>query len=85
MKPPTIDPACQVYNTVFVRWTTHHPRGLSAKDIDMAAACDVIARDFAEVAEAEVDANTARQMQDLTNAAASSAGDCCVPKDKGTK
>ena len=30
----------QVYNRVFVRWTTHSPPGLSHKDIAMARFCD---------------------------------------------
>lgn len=29
-----------VYNQVFVRWTTHNPPGLSKKDLKMAEACD---------------------------------------------
>ena len=47
---PLADPpwAAQVYNTTYIRWTTHNPRGLSAKDVELAAACDALARDFGE-------------------------------------
>ncbi|KAA8899026.1 transcriptional coactivator/pterin dehydratase, partial [Sphaerosporella brunnea] len=29
-----------VYDTVRVRWTTHNPKGLSDKDVEMAKFCD---------------------------------------------
>ncbi|KAK4146855.1 transcriptional coactivator/pterin dehydratase [Dichotomopilus funicola] len=38
-----------VFNTTFIRWTTHSPPGLSAKDIDLAIICDKLAADFGEV------------------------------------
>ncbi|AEO66928.1 uncharacterized protein THITE_2115493 [Thermothielavioides terrestris NRRL 8126] len=38
-----------VFNTTFIRWTTHQPRGLSAKDVELAAVCDALAADFGEV------------------------------------
>jgi len=38
----------QVYNTTFIRWTTHHPKGLSEKDIELATLCDILAQDFGE-------------------------------------
>ena len=31
-----------------MRWTTHDPKGLSDKDISMAALCDDLARSFGE-------------------------------------
>jgi len=37
-----------VYNTVFMRWTTHSPSGLSEKDILMAQFCDTIATEMDE-------------------------------------
>ncbi|KAK4103721.1 transcriptional coactivator/pterin dehydratase [Parathielavia hyrcaniae] len=40
-----------VFNTTFIRWTTHNPKGLSAKDIELAALCDQLAQDFGEVIE----------------------------------
>ncbi|EGS21406.1 uncharacterized protein CTHT_0032640 [Thermochaetoides thermophila DSM 1495] len=43
----------QVYNTTFIRWTTHHPKGLSAKDIEMAALCDKLAQEFGEILPAD--------------------------------
>jgi 4a-hydroxytetrahydrobiopterin dehydratase len=44
--------AQQVYNTTFIRWTTHSPPGLSAKDVEMARFCDEQAAVFGEVAPA---------------------------------
>ena len=44
----TINPR-QVFNTTFIRWTTHQPKGLSAQDITMAGICDQLAQDFGEV------------------------------------
>ncbi|KAK4043394.1 pterin 4 alpha carbinolamine dehydratase-domain-containing protein [Parachaetomium inaequale] len=44
-----------VFNTTFIRWTTHHPRGLSSKDIELATLCDKLAADFGEVAVAAVE------------------------------
>jgi 4a-hydroxytetrahydrobiopterin dehydratase len=38
-----------VFNTTFIRWTTHHPKGLSAQDVELAGICDGLARDFGEV------------------------------------
>lgn len=41
----------QVYNTTLIRWTTHNPKGLSDKDVHLAAICDALARDFGELVE----------------------------------
>ncbi|GJC94025.1 pterin 4 alpha carbinolamine dehydratase [Colletotrichum higginsianum] len=38
-----------VYNTTFIRWTTHNPKGLSDKDLKLAMICDALAKDFGEV------------------------------------
>ncbi|KAF4513668.1 hypothetical protein G6O67_000910 [Ophiocordyceps sinensis] len=65
-----------VYNTTFVRWTTHDPPGLSEKDMGMAAACDAIAKDFGEL-EPEAPSGVARELAGRMTAAA---GDCCTPK-----
>ncbi|PNY29266.1 Pterin-4-alpha-carbinolamine dehydratase [Tolypocladium capitatum] len=65
------------YNTAFIRWTTHDPRGLSAKDVGLAAACDAMAKAFGEL-ELEPASCTAR---DLADEAAATAGDCCTPKN----
>ncbi|KAK4235530.1 pterin 4 alpha carbinolamine dehydratase-domain-containing protein [Achaetomium macrosporum] len=80
-----------VFNTTFIRWTTHHPKGLSAKDVELAAICDSLAKDFGEVVVEQTQtqqqgAEQAQQLQQacglsgLANRAAGSAGDCCVPK-----
>ncbi|EGY18772.1 uncharacterized protein VDAG_08932 [Verticillium dahliae VdLs.17] len=71
-----------VYNTTFIRWTTHEPKGLSAKDVTLATLCDELARDFGEVVE---DASAAKETQScalggLADAAVAAGGDCCVPK-----
>lgn len=38
-----------VFNRTHIRWTTHKPEGLSAKDTSMAAYCDRSAEAFGEV------------------------------------
>ena len=43
-----------VYNEVVVRWTTHHPRGISYKDVHMARFCDRTAADLGEIQEPPV-------------------------------
>ncbi|KAG6066965.1 hypothetical protein E4U32_004860 [Claviceps aff. humidiphila group G2b] len=65
-----------VYNTTFIRWTTHNPRGLSDKDVRLASLCDSIARDFGEL-DAEPLSCEVRARAD---AAISKSGDCCKPK-----
>ncbi|EEU40930.1 uncharacterized protein NECHADRAFT_76536 [Fusarium vanettenii 77-13-4] len=77
-----------VYNTTFVRWTTHNPAGLSDKDIDMAAQCDTLAAQLGElppepVPEAAVEAEgQSCAIRGLADRAAGAAGDCCTPKSK---
>ncbi|KAJ2970695.1 hypothetical protein NQ176_g8062 [Zarea fungicola] len=65
-----------VYNTTFIRWTTHHPKGLSNKDLELALTCDFLAKQFGEV---EPD-KTSCGLTDLADTVAAVAGDCCVPK-----
>ncbi|KAJ3475922.1 hypothetical protein NLG97_g9299 [Lecanicillium saksenae] len=67
-----------VYNTTFIRWTTHNPKGLSSKDLELAATCDFLAKHFGEV---EVD-KTSCELPNLANTVVASAGDCCTPKKK---
>lgn len=64
-----------------MRWTTHSPKGLSSKDVELAALCDSLAKDFGETAET-ADAIQACAMQSLTEKVTSASGDCCVPKKK---
>ncbi|KAF4499769.1 pterin-4-alpha-carbinolamine dehydratase [Fusarium agapanthi] len=77
-----------VYNTTFVRWTTHNPAGLSDKDISMAAECDALAEQLGELPPeptAPVAAETEDQscaIRGLADRAAGAAGDCCTPKRK---
>ncbi|KAK3687646.1 pterin 4 alpha carbinolamine dehydratase-domain-containing protein [Podospora appendiculata] len=67
-----------VFNTTFIRWTTHSPKGLSSKDVDLAAICDSLARDFGEIEQQDL---TCR-LPSLADKAVISSGDCCVPKTK---
>ncbi|KLU82733.1 hypothetical protein MAPG_01802 [Magnaporthiopsis poae ATCC 64411] len=72
-----------VYNTTFIRWTTHDPKGLSAKDVEMATKCDDLAREFGEQQQQEELSPTsaaACNLRDLASTAATSSGDCCGPK-----
>jgi 4a-hydroxytetrahydrobiopterin dehydratase len=84
-----------VYNTTFIRWTTHSPPGLSVKDVDMAAFCDLKAREFGELVveqqqprkEGEGKGDGKKEgegdvMCALADRVASEGGDCCVPKSK---
>ncbi|CAG9997916.1 unnamed protein product [Clonostachys byssicola] len=65
-----------VYNTTFIRWTTHNPKGLSIKDLELASLCDSIAKDFGEVEPEPVTC----EIRNLADSATVSAGDCCTPK-----
>ncbi|KAF4625853.1 hypothetical protein G7Y89_g12315 [Cudoniella acicularis] len=68
-----------VYNTTFIRWTTHSPPGLSEKDIIMARFCDEAAEKCGEVVVEE--GETQPEMgKDLADRVADEAGDCCIPK-----
>ncbi|KAI9676648.1 MAG: hypothetical protein M1829_002965 [Trizodia sp. TS-e1964] len=67
-----------VYNTAFVRWTTHRPAGLSAKDIAMARFCDAQAMLLGEVAGPETDNGDG--MSELADESARLGGGCCAPK-----
>ncbi|KAI0459273.1 pterin 4 alpha carbinolamine dehydratase-domain-containing protein [Xylaria acuta] len=76
-----------VYNTTYIRWTTHNPEGLSAKDVELAGLCDALARDFGEVVVVAVDdddgGNTALQscsLRQVADRVVGDAGDCCTPK-----
>lgn len=66
----------KVYNTTFIRWTTHSPKGLSEKDLTLAQLCDSIAKDFGEL-EPE---NSCSLGAIADKAVASAGGDCCTPK-----
>ncbi|KAF4874959.1 Pterin-4-alpha-carbinolamine dehydratase [Colletotrichum siamense] len=74
-----------VYNTTFIRWTTHSPKGLSVKDLKLAMICDALAKDFGEVeapAAETPDEGASCGIRGLADKAAGTAGDCCVPKPK---
>ncbi|KAH8173138.1 pterin 4 alpha carbinolamine dehydratase domain-containing protein [Sarocladium implicatum] len=67
-----------VYNTTFIRWTTHNPKGLTEKDVTLAALCDSIAKDFGELDPEPA----ACEIKNLADKAAEAGGDCCTPKKK---
>ncbi|KAI1175031.1 pterin 4 alpha carbinolamine dehydratase-domain-containing protein [Nemania sp. FL0916] len=69
-----------VYNTTYIRWTTHSPAGLSAKDVELAGLCDALARDFGEVLDGRDAAAQTSDLKAVADRVASAAGDCCVPK-----
>ncbi|CAI4210581.1 unnamed protein product [Parascedosporium putredinis] len=70
-----------VYNTTFIRWTTHSPKGLSEKDISLAAICDDLAKAFGELPSADDAASCSTPQSDnVLDRVVSSAGDCCAPK-----
>ncbi|PMD54216.1 transcriptional coactivator/pterin dehydratase [Hyaloscypha bicolor E] len=69
-----------VYNTTFIRWTTHSPPGLSEKDVLMARFCDEKA---GECGELEVEEGKEGDMgSGLADRVAAEGADCCVPKKK---
>lgn len=67
----------KVYNTAFIRWTTHSPPGLSAKDIQMARYCDGQALVYGETPN---NAESGSVGKELADRVAVKGGDCCVPK-----
>lgn len=83
----------QVYNTTFIRWTTHSPSGLSHKDITMARFCDEKAAECGELAPllpqqqqqggAEKDGKDGSEtVRGLVSKVVTEGGDCCMPKKK---
>jgi len=69
-----------VYNTTFIRWTTHSPPGLSEKDVLMARFCDEKARECGEVEVKEGEGEGGSRGQELVDRVEKEGGDCCVPK-----
>ncbi|KAI1468792.1 transcriptional coactivator/pterin dehydratase [Daldinia caldariorum] len=70
-----------VYNTAYIRWTTHYPQGISEKDVELAAICDGLASDFSEIVEEPGAGNTC-ELKRVVDHAVTSAGDCCTPAKK---
>jgi len=69
-----------VYNTTFIRWTTHSPPGLSEKDVLMARYCDEQAVICGELeVQGEEQGGVGKELADRV---APEGGDCCVPKKK---
>lgn len=66
----------KVYNTTFIRWTTHNPSGLSEKDVLMAQFCDEKAAACGEL-EVEGGVGVGRELADRV---AVEGAECCVPK-----
>jgi len=74
-----------VYNTTFIRWTTHSPPGLSHLDVQMAAFCDEQGKAFGELPPQPAAAPGQPQedssgVSALADSAVKAGGDCCVPK-----
>ncbi|KFY75648.1 hypothetical protein V499_04382 [Pseudogymnoascus sp. VKM F-103] len=78
-----------VYNTTLIRWTTHHPPGLSSADITMAQFCDTCAAEHDELpaekpaAVVGTDVPTGEggdPLQALADGVVVEGGECCVPK-----
>lgn len=82
-----------VYNTVFVRWTTHeNPSiGVTERDVLLATKCDEIARELGEVEVADsanttttapsgLDASDAGKLEGIADELSASAMECCVPR-----
>ena len=71
------------YNTVFVRWTTHSPPGLSEKDVRMAELSDAIG---ARPESIEITDPTPAQNSSLSQLASQAGGaDCCSPPQSELK
>jgi 4a-hydroxytetrahydrobiopterin dehydratase len=72
----------EVYNTTFIRWTTHSPPGLSEKDLVMAQFCDEQAA-LKEEVQVEKEESAGEDVgRELADRVAREGGDCCVPKKK---
>ncbi|RKF61846.1 Pterin-4-alpha-carbinolamine dehydratase [Erysiphe neolycopersici] len=69
-----------IYNTVFIRWTTHYPAGLSEKDVLSARTCDEHAQILGEITTEVNDGNCLGSNQKLVNNIVDIARDCCMPK-----
>lgn len=73
-----------IYNTTYIVWTTHSPRGLSHLDIRMANICDTLAIQAGEVLESRRQIGDGEESLErgkaLIGSAKMTAGDCCVPK-----
>ncbi|KAK6853327.1 Pterin-4-alpha-carbinolamine dehydratase [Apiospora arundinis] len=75
-----------VYNVTFIRWTTHSPKGLSTKDVELAVICDSLARDFGEALEDQQQGDQSCTMRNLADTVASGAGaGCCTPKPQAAQ
>ncbi|KAI0380040.1 transcriptional coactivator/pterin dehydratase [Hypomontagnella monticulosa] len=68
-----------VYNTTYIRWTTHNPKGLSTKDVELATICDNLAKDFGEITE-ETTGSDSCALKQVADSAVTNAGDCCGPR-----
>jgi 4a-hydroxytetrahydrobiopterin dehydratase len=64
-----------IYNRTHVRWTTHNPEGLSAKDVEMATFCDRVGAE-----KGEVDAGPERMGEKGGDGFVDEARECCGGK-----
>ncbi|KAL7628901.1 hypothetical protein AAE478_000417 [Parahypoxylon ruwenzoriense] len=71
-----------VYNMTYIRWTTHNPRGLSSKDVELASICDGLATDFGEIIEEASTGDSCALRAAADRVVAGVGADCCAPKNK---
>ncbi|PBP23996.1 PCD-like protein [Diplocarpon rosae] len=69
-----------LYNTTFVRWTTHSPPGMSEKDVLMARFCDEKAAECGELEARDEGESEGKERQKELVERVVNEGDCCVPK-----
>lgn len=91
----SVAPACKterhhpewsnVYNRVFVRWTTHNPAGLSEKDTKMAGICDELAARPESQEIVDEDPTASSSLKQTADQVVAIAGDCCTPQKKPLK
>ncbi|KAI0482453.1 pterin-4-alpha-carbinolamine dehydratase family protein [Xylariaceae sp. FL0804] len=73
-----------VYNTTYIRWTTHSPPGLSALDVELAGLCDGLAHDFGELIDDGSSSSAPAALRRAAGRAVSAAGPgCCAPSAGG--
>lgn len=68
-----------VYNTCFVKWTTHYTGALSDKDLLMAEFCDEVAREIGETTPVDQDPAKLENMKALVDESAQDGCKPCAP------
>jgi 4a-hydroxytetrahydrobiopterin dehydratase len=68
-----------VYNTCFVKWTTHYTGALTDKDLLMAEFCDQVAQDIGEKMPVDQDPAKLENMKSLADESARDGCKSCAP------